>query len=186
MKIHYFFHRGRRPESGIILAAYLENTIDGQKFYERLEYISFAMVETFNLTVSFYHEFSKNNRDSLWVRDKDELFSDIAKDQLNTIDERNYLRFRKVAIGIYKNTEIVDFENFKDREDRKINEVFQYGKVKMKCIERPSKKGYCQCEGCYFYDLYCESMYGITGNCDSELREDGKNVIFIEDKQAKN
>lgn len=184
MKIHYFFHRERMPESGIILAAYLENTIDGEIFYERLEYISLAVIETFNLTVSFYHEFSKNNRDSLWVRDGDELLSDIAKDQLKTIDERNYIRFRKAALNMYKNTEIIDFNMFRDIEDRKINETFQYGKVKLKCVEKHCKKGYYQCKDCYFYDLFCESMVGITGNCDSELRKDGKNVIFIEDKQA--
>lgn len=182
MKIHYFFHRERMPESGIILAAYSENVIDGQIYYQRLEYLTLAVIETLNLTVSFYHEFSKNNRDSVWVRDENELLSDIAKDQLKTIDERNYLRFRKAAIGVYKNTEIVDFEMFKDREDRNINEVFQYGKVKLICVEKPCKRGSYQCEGCYFYDFYCESMVGITGNCDSELRKDGKNVIFVEDK----
>lgn len=186
MKIHYFFHRDRMIESSIILAAYTENIIDGQIYYQRLEYLTLVVLETLNLTVSYYHEFSKNNRDSVWVRDKDELLSDIAKDQLKSIDERNYLRFRKAAIGIYKNTEIVDFGMFKDRDDRKINEVFQHGKVKLKCVEKPCKKGYSQCDGCYFYDSFCESMIGLTGNCDSELRKDGKNVIFVEEKQAQN
>lgn len=113
MKIHYFFHRGHAPQSGIILAAYMVKDFNGQISYERLEYLTLFMPQKQNTIVSFYHEFVKDNNDTLWIRNQDELLFDIAKDQLKTIDFQNYDRFRKTAIDIYKNVEILDFGTFK-------------------------------------------------------------------------
>lgn len=117
MKIHYFFHRGYAPQSGIILAAYQKKKLHGQIFYERLEYLTLFIPQKINLVVSFYHEFVKGNNDVLWRRNQEELLYDIAKDQLKTIEAHNYIRFRKAAIGMYKNTEILDFETFKTKNN---------------------------------------------------------------------
>lgn len=117
MKILYFFHREYAPQSGIILAAYLKRSSNGQIFYERVEYLTLFTLKGSNQVVSFYHEFAKNDHDILWIRNRKELLSDIAKDQLEIIEGHNYIRFREAALNIYKGVEIPDFKTFNHKNN---------------------------------------------------------------------
>lgn len=68
-------------------------------------------------------------------------------------------------------------------EEIKIGEVFQVGRVKLKCVEDFDDE---RCDNCAFYKLggvLCAFLpnYGIECSC--LQREDKKNVIFIEVKE---
>ena len=64
-------------------------------------------------------------------------------------------------------------------EEYKVGEVFQFGKIKLKCVEAPS-----DCTGCFLLSFaYCISC---IGECNWNKRSDHKNVIFIELKEENN
>lgn len=71
------------------------------------------------------------------------------------------------------------------KKEFKIGEVFQFGLIKLRAVER--KKTYC-CKGCYFVDnddMQCgEEVEKIVGHCTSSERCDGKNVIFVKMEES--
>ena len=61
--------------------------------------------------------------------------------------------------------------------ERQIGEQFDYEGDMLEVVE---EKG---CKNCYFYDItFCRfgETVAITGFCSSDMREDGKDVIFKE------
>lgn len=60
-------------------------------------------------------------------------------------------------------------------KERKIGEVFDYEGKKLKVEE--FKSG---CDGCFFDGQCRKCKKEITGSCGSSIREDGKNVIFVD------
>ena len=65
-----------------------------------------------------------------------------------------------------------------NKMERKINEVFQDGNVKLRCIEDLNGKG---CDGCYYDIKKAGSCYNQL--CTPDERSDKRNVIFIKVKK---
>lgn len=63
----------------------------------------------------------------------------------------------------------------KATKERKIGEVFDYEGKKLRVEE--FKSG---CDGCFFDGQCRKCKKEITGSCGSSIREDGKNVIFVD------
>ena len=59
--------------------------------------------------VSLHHEYGKNNCLYNSANNIPDLMKDMKRWQLSPIDRRNYERFRKVALGIYRQAGIIDF-----------------------------------------------------------------------------
>lgn len=71
-------------------------------------------------------------------------------------------------------------------EEYKVGEVFQFGKIKLKCVENMEDD---PCSGCVFLDSHisiCESLPKFIGECCYLSRNDRKSVIFIEAKEENN
>lgn len=62
-------------------------------------------------------------------------------------------------------------------EEYKIGEVFQFGKIKLKCVEVSHN----HCSSCFLYDF--SDCGSCVGECFFTKRSDRKNVIFIEVKE---
>ena len=60
-------------------------------------------------SVSLHHEYGKNNCMYNSANNIPDLMKDMKRWQLSPIDRRNYERFRKVALGIYRQAGIIDF-----------------------------------------------------------------------------
>ncbi|WP_065218430.1 MULTISPECIES: hypothetical protein [Butyricimonas] len=59
-------------------------------------------------------------------------------------------------------------------EEYKVGEVFQFGRIKLRCVEVSGGN----CNGCYLRDLIdCGSC---VGECFWAKRSDHKNVVFVE------
>ena len=56
-------------------------------------------------SVSLHHEYGKNNCMYNSANNIPDLMKDMKRWQLSPIDRRNYERFRKVALGIYRQAE---------------------------------------------------------------------------------
>ena len=65
-------------------------------------------------------------------------------------------------------------------EEYKLGEVFQFGKIKLKCVQSSSSN----CYRCIL-EKFDNCDYFI-GDCDEFHRSDKKNVIFIEVKEEDN
>ena len=60
--------------------------------------------------------------------------------------------------------------------ERKIGEIFKYGDKTLQVKESASNG----CDGCFFY-MKCSSItMGLSGECEVDARDDGKDVIFVE------
>ena len=60
--------------------------------------------------------------------------------------------------------------------ERKIGETFEYEGKKLQVKESTSNS----CDGCFFY-MKCSSItMGLSGECEVDARDDGKDVIFVE------
>lgn len=116
MKIHYFFNREYGRSSFIALTAYLEENFNGRISYRRLEYLRLLVYKGSFQVVSFHHEFGKDDCIAHWAKNEKELFSDLESERFDTIEKRNYLRFRKVALAIYQSVGIIDFETLETKK----------------------------------------------------------------------
>lgn len=83
-------------------------------------------------------------------------------------DKKNVI-FVEVKDQSHKESETV--------KERKIGDVFDYEGKKLRVEEFRS-----DCVGCFFDGQCSKTIKETTGACGSSIREDGKNVIFVEDK----
>lgn len=64
-------------------------------------------------------------------------------------------------------------------EEYKVYEVFQFGKIKLKCVESMDVS----CRGCILKEIiHCHKFVGA---CDKCTRSDDKDVIFVEVKEKR-
>ena len=61
-----------------------------------------------------------------------------------------------------------------------VGEVFQFGLKKLKVVADGSEKDGLGCGLCDLYEIHCELLSDIVGDCDCSLRSDGENVHFVE------
>lgn len=67
-------------------------------------------------------------------------------------------------------------------KEYKIDEVFQFGMKKLKCV-----KGMCHnCVMRHVDSIGCDVMSDYLGNCRANDRSDNTNVIFVEVKEEDN
>ena len=60
--------------------------------------------------------------------------------------------------------------------ERKIGDTFEFEGKKLQVKESASNG----CDGCFFY-MKCSSItMGLSGECEVDARDDGKDVIFVE------
>lgn len=67
-----------------------------------------------------------------------------------------------------------------EKKEYKIGEVFQFGRIKLKCEKYKNKKS--PCFGCTFEHCNCLYAQYFTGPCQDSIREDKTDVIFVEVK----
>lgn len=71
-------------------------------------------------------------------------------------------------------------------KEYKVGEIFQFGKKKLKCVEKMEDD---PCSGCIFLDSpigMCKGLPQFIGGCQYLDRSDGKRVIFIELNEKEN
>ena len=131
MKIHYFFRREYdRGFYNLEIVAWLEETEISRRGNERL---SFTQLERLIIFLSkdnksyhnhlIKHEFAENSCLGHYAHTREELFQAMKKHSLFPIDDRNYERFRKVAIALYQKQPLVDFSKFKGKQTYSIRQV---------------------------------------------------------------
>ena len=131
MKIHYFFRREYdRGFYNLEIVAWLEETEISRRGNERL---SFTQLERLRIFLSkdnksyhnhlIKHEFAENSCFGHYAHTREELFQAMKKHSLFPIDDRNYERFRKVAIALYQKQPLVDFSKFKGKQTYSIRQV---------------------------------------------------------------
>lgn len=69
-------------------------------------------------------------------------------------------------------------------EEIKLDEVFQVGRTKLKCVKDHESRG---CEVCFFEEI-CEFPHNFLSRqgieCDSTYRKDHTQVVFIKIEEA--
>ena len=130
MKIHYFYKR--EYNSGfydLVIEAWLEEKETSRQGVERL---SFTKLEKLRIFLSkddhfhcydFKHEFGKNSCIGHFAHTRKKLKEDMNKWKLKPIDRRNYERFRKIALALYRKQSLIDFSDFKGRQTYAIRQI---------------------------------------------------------------
>lgn len=131
MKIHYFYRRNYdKFFYNIELVAWLEETSISRSGNERL---NFTQLEKLRIFLSkdnesyhnhlIKHEFAENSCMAHYAHTRKELFESMKKQSLIPINSRNYERFRKVAVALYRNQPLVDFSKFKGKQTYSIRQI---------------------------------------------------------------
>lgn len=104
-----FFVRREYGAPSIELRAYKVEKVKGELAFLELERLRLVVFSGNFQSVSLHHEYSKNNCLYNSANNIPDLMKDMKRWQLSPIDRRNYERFRKVALGIYRQAGIIDF-----------------------------------------------------------------------------
>lgn len=131
MKIHYFFRREcDKGFYNLELVAWLEEEETSRLGQKRL---SFTRLERLNIFLSkdnnsyhnhrIEHDFGEESCLGHYSHTRRELVKEMEKQSLSIIDRRNYERFRKVALNLYKRQPLVDFSKFKGKQTYTIRTI---------------------------------------------------------------
>lgn len=104
-----FFIRREYGSPSIELRAYKMEESNDRFDFRQIEHLRLLAYSGNYQVISFNHEYGKDDCSYNAAKDVSELIKDMKKWQLTPIDRRNYERFRKVAIGIYRKAGIIDF-----------------------------------------------------------------------------
>lgn len=107
-KVLFFIKREYGAPSIELRAYKVEKSNDRLAFLE-LERLRLVVFSGSFQSITLNHEYGKNNCMYNSAENIPDLIKDMKKWQLSPIDRRNYERFRKVAIGIYRKAGIIDF-----------------------------------------------------------------------------
>lgn len=131
MKIHYFY----KNESyggfyDLKLIAWLEEIEISKQGVKRL---SFTQLERLKIFLSknnneyhnhkIEHDFGEKSCYGHFAHTRKELMKDMEKQELKSINECNYKRFRKVALNLYAKQPLVDFSKFKGKQKYTIRQI---------------------------------------------------------------
>lgn len=100
-----FFVRREYGAPSIELRAYKVEKVNNEFAFLELERLRLVVFSGDFQSVSLHHEYGKNNCLYNSANNIPDLMKDMKRWQLSPIDKRNYERFRKVALGIYRQAE---------------------------------------------------------------------------------
>lgn len=131
MKIHYFYRREYNTGFyNLEIEAWLEEKETSRLGYERL---CFTRLERLRIFISkdnksyhnhqIEHEFAEKSCQGHYAHTRKELVNAMKKSSLLPIDNRNYERFRKVALGLYQKQPLVEFSKFKGKQTYSIRQI---------------------------------------------------------------
>lgn len=130
MKIHYFY---RREYSigfyDLEIVAWLEEKETSRQGIERLSFTQLERLRIFLSKSNDYHNhsmehtFGEKSCYGHYAHTRKELAEAMKKDSLLPIDNRNYERFRKVALGLYNKQVLVNFSKFKGKQNYAIHQL---------------------------------------------------------------
>lgn len=130
MKIHYFYRREyNNGFYNLELVAWLEETEISRLGYSRLSFTRLERLRIFLSKDNRYHchtmdhEFGENSCYGHYAHTRKELNEAMNEQSLLSIDARNYERFRRVAIGLYRKQSLVDFSKFKGKQNYTIKQL---------------------------------------------------------------
>ena len=69
------------------------------------------------------------------------------------------------------------------KKEFQVGESFQCGFITLKCELNPLSGTKQPCQKCYFSKLSCCYVEDMIGECEAELRKDGKDVHFVKCKR---
>lgn len=115
-----FFIKREYGAPSIELRAYKVERANDELTFLELERLRLVVFSGDFQSVSLHHEYGKNNCLYSSAKNVPELIKDMKKWQLSPIDRRNYERFRKVAIGIYRQAGTIDFTTLQTTPIRNI------------------------------------------------------------------
>lgn len=104
-----FFVRREYGTPSIELRAYKVEKVKDKLAFLELERLRLVVFSGDFQSVSLHHEYGKNNCLYNSANNIPDLMKDMKRWQLSPIDRRNYERFRKVALGIYRQSGTIDF-----------------------------------------------------------------------------
>ena len=104
-----FFVRREYGTPSIELRAYKVEKVKDKLAFLELERLRLVVFSGDFQSVSLHHEYGKNNCLYNSANNIPDLMKDMKRWQLSPIDRRNYERFRKVALGIYRQSVTIDF-----------------------------------------------------------------------------
>ncbi|RHA57652.1 hypothetical protein DW932_18255 [Bacteroides intestinalis] len=130
MKIHYFYRR--EYSTGFYdleIVAWLEEKETSRQGVERLSFTQLERLKIFLSKSNDYHNhsmehtFGEKSCYGHYAHTCKELTEAMKKDSLLPIDNRNYERFRKVALGLYNKQALVDFSKFRGKQNYTIRQL---------------------------------------------------------------
>ncbi len=130
MKIHYFYRRDYSTGFyNLEIIAWLEEREISSRgivrlSFTRLERLKIFLSKSENFHVhTIDHDFGEKSAYGHWAHTRKELMEDMEKKELVPISQRNYERFRKVALALYQKQTLVDFSHFKGRQNYTIRQI---------------------------------------------------------------
>lgn len=130
MKIHYFYRREyHRAFYNLILVAFLEEKEISRQGNKRLSFTRLEELRIFLSKNSDYHyhtlehDFGEKSCYVHHAHTRKELLLSMQKEEYLPIDNRNYERFRKVALNLYSKQPLVDFSKFKGKQNYTIHQI---------------------------------------------------------------
>lgn len=131
MRIHYFYRREyHRGFYNLEIVAWLEEKETSRLGNERL---AFTQLERLTIFLSkdnesyhnhrMDHDFGEKSCNGHYAHTRKELVDAMKKQSLLPIDNRNYERFRKVAIALYQKQPLVDFGKFRGKQTYSIRQI---------------------------------------------------------------
>lgn len=130
MRIHFFYKRDyRQGFYDLTIVAWLEEKTISRQGDERL---SFKELERLDIFISKNSDFQAHKIKHCFGSDsciehydhtRKELVEDMGRWGLKPIDRRNYERFRKVAIALYRKQSLINFSEFKGKQTYTIRTI---------------------------------------------------------------
>lgn len=131
MKIHYFYKRDySQGFYKLEIAAWLEEKEISRQGVERLKFSQLEKLRVFFSKdaqyhdYTFEHDFGKDGCIGHSAHTRKGLTEDMAKWGCQPINQRNYERFRKVALALYHKQSLVDFSDFKGKQNYTIHQLW--------------------------------------------------------------
>lgn len=130
MKIHYFYKRNyTRGFYDLEIVSWLEEKEISRQGIERLSFTQLERLRIFLSKSNEYHvhtinhDFGEKSCYGHWAHTRKELMKNMEKEELVSISQRNYERFRKVALALYQKQTLVDFSHFKGKQNYTIRQI---------------------------------------------------------------
>lgn len=131
MKIHYFYKREyHKSFYHLEIVAWLEEQEISRLGAKRLSFTQLEKLRIFLSKDNKYHvhkiehDFGKNSCNGHSATTRKGLTEDMKKWGCQPINRHNYERFRKVALALYHKQSLVDFSDFKGKQNYTVRQIW--------------------------------------------------------------